>query len=169
MSVSSESILFYNMLKFSWYHIEVKQKKDVFGKRTIANGCNFDLQICINDLDLLQTSTPDVDLAHDQVWLTKIWGQGKTYQQIDKSGILISKSPISWNKFYSIVSECKEFLSFKLKQLLTISVNPKLVNICFIKIILSKIILYTCNRLYKLVMWTFFPHIFNHYLLKLRI
>lgn len=40
MSVSSESILFYNMLKFSWYHIEVKQKKDVFGKRTIANGCN---------------------------------------------------------------------------------------------------------------------------------
>lgn len=101
----------------------------------------------------------------DQVWLTKIWGQGRTYQQIDKSGILISKSPISWNKFYSIVSECKEFLSFKLKQLLTISVNPKLVNICFIKIILSKIILYTCNRLYKLVMWTFFPHIFNHYLL----
>lgn len=67
MSVSSESILFYNMHKFSWYHIEVKQKKDVFGKRTIANGCNFDLQICINDLDLLQTSTPDVDLAHDQV------------------------------------------------------------------------------------------------------
>lgn len=56
MSVSSESMLFYNMLKFSWYHIEVKQKKDVFGKRTIANG---------NDLDLLQTSTPDVDLAHD--------------------------------------------------------------------------------------------------------
>lgn len=105
----------------------------------------------------------------DQVWLTKIWGQGKTYQQIDKSGILISKSSISGNKFYSIVSECKEFLSFKLKQLLTISVNPKLVNICFIKIILSKIILYTCNRLYKLVMWTFFPHIFNHYLLKLRI
>lgn len=45
MSVSSESILFYNMLKFSWYHIEVKQKKDVFGKRTIANGCNFDLPI----------------------------------------------------------------------------------------------------------------------------
>lgn len=67
MSVSSESILFYNMLKFSWYHIEVKQKKGVFGKRTIANGCNFDLQICINDLGLLQTSTPDVDLAHDQV------------------------------------------------------------------------------------------------------
>lgn len=44
MSVSSESMLFYNMLKFSWYHIEVKQKKDVFGKRTIANGCNFDFE-----------------------------------------------------------------------------------------------------------------------------
>lgn len=44
MSVSSESILFYNMLKFSWYHIEVQQKKDVFGKRTIANGCNFDFE-----------------------------------------------------------------------------------------------------------------------------
>lgn len=38
------------------------------------------------------------------------------------------RSSISWNKFYSIVSECKEFLSFRLKQLLTISVNPKLVN-----------------------------------------
>lgn len=72
MSVSSESILFYNMLKFSWYQIEVQQKKDVFGKRTIANGCNFDLWILINDLDLSQTSTPDVDLAHDWIWSSLI-------------------------------------------------------------------------------------------------